>query len=72
MMSVLSMTAMAATDKPTSPETAIINNQRRAHRASDANIFGHVVAVESGEHLPYATVAIKGTTYGCALSSGSG
>lgn len=71
MMSVLSMTAMAATDNPTSPETAIINNQRRANRASDTNIFGHVVAVESGEHLPYATVAIKDTTYGCA-ANGSG
>lgn len=29
---------------------------------TDANIFGHVVDAQTGEHLPYVTVNIKGTT----------
>lgn len=31
---------------------------------SDANIYGHVVDKTSGEHLPYATVVLAGTTIG--------
>lgn len=29
---------------------------------TDANVFGHVVDAETGEHLPYVTVNVKGTT----------
>ena len=29
---------------------------------SDANIIGHVLEKKTGEHLPYMTVALKGTT----------
>lgn len=32
--------------------------------ASDANIFGHVLDKETGEHLPFITVILKGTTIG--------
>ena len=31
---------------------------------SDANIIGHVLDKQSGEHLPYITIALKGTTIG--------
>lgn len=32
--------------------------------ASDANVFGHVLDKETGEHLPFITVFLKGTTIG--------
>ena len=35
-------------------------------KATDANIYGHIIDLTTGEHIPYATVAIKGTTIGCA------
>lgn len=31
-------------------------------QGTDAMLFGHVKAKETGEHLPYATISIKGTT----------
>ncbi|MFW6370420.1 MAG: TonB-dependent receptor [Bacteroidota bacterium] len=31
---------------------------------SDANVFGHVVCTSCDEHLPFATVQVKGTTIG--------
>ena len=31
---------------------------------SDANIVGHVVCSQTGEHIPFATVSVKGTTIG--------
>ena len=33
-------------------------------RGTDANIIGHVIEKNTGEHLPYMTVALKGTTIG--------
>ena len=33
---------------------------------TDANLYGHIIDITTGEHIPYATVAIKGTTIGCA------
>ena len=33
-------------------------------KKSDANIIGHVLDKNSGEHLPYITIALKGTTIG--------
>ena len=35
-----------------------------APRRSDANLYGHVVDKRTGEHLPYATLGLKGTTIG--------
>ena len=32
--------------------------------ASDANVFGHVLDKETGEHLPFITIILKGTTIG--------
>jgi outer membrane receptor for ferrienterochelin and colicins len=34
------------------------------HKRTDANIYGHVIA--DGEHLPFATISIEGTTIGTA------
>ena len=31
---------------------------------TDANIFGHVLDKQTGEHLPYVTIKLKGTTIG--------
>jgi outer membrane receptor for ferrienterochelin and colicins len=33
-----------------------------AQKKTDANIFGHVVT--NGDHIPFATISVKGTTYG--------
>nr|WP_231496740.1 TonB-dependent receptor [Prevotella sp. 10(H)] len=33
-------------------------------KKTDANIIGHVIDKKTGEHLPYITVALKGTTIG--------
>ena len=33
-------------------------------RATDANIFGHVVDNTTGEHLPFATIRLQGTAIG--------
>lgn len=59
--------AMAAGDQPQSPNVEIV--KREIIKESDTNIFGHVIDAETGEHLPYATIAFKGTTIGCAANS---
>lgn len=35
-----------------------------SHGETDANIYGHVIDKQSGEHMPYATLWVKGTTLG--------
>ena len=58
---------LAAASTPIANETTVeVAGQSPQKRATDANVTGHVIAAETGEHLPYATVAIKGTTIGCA------
>ncbi len=32
---------------------------------SDASVVGHVVDSQTGKHLPYISIAVKGTTIGC-------
>lgn len=34
------------------------------NRRTDANIYGHVLDAKTGEHLPYVTLRLKGTTIG--------
>lgn len=36
---------------------------------SDANVFGHVLDKATGEHLPFVTVMLKGTTIGIATDN---
>ena len=31
---------------------------------TDANVVGHVIDKKTGEHLPYVTIRLTGTTYG--------
>lgn len=66
MIVVMLMLATAAVASPIVDSTTEHHDQEPKHRPTDANVFGHVIAAETGEHLPYATVAIKGTTIGCA------
>lgn len=35
-----------------------------SRKATDAHLFGHVIDSRTGEHLPYVTIAIVGTTMG--------
>ena len=37
--------------------------------STDANIYGHVVDKYTHEHLPFMTVALKGTTIGAATDA---
>lgn len=63
----LGVEAAQLSDTPTVPtQPAVIVGNKPQPRKTDANIFGHVIVAATGEHLPYATVAIKGTTIGCA------
>ena len=38
-------------------------------KRTDANIFGHVVDKQSGEHLPYINIMVKGTSIGTATDA---
>lgn len=40
------------------------NGAEGTPKATDANVYGHVVDRKSGEHIAYATIHIKGTTIG--------
>jgi len=44
--------------------TQISYTQQAPPPATDANIFGHVLDAETGEHMPFVTIGIKGTTMG--------
>ena len=43
---------------------ALIQHSYAQKRPSDAHIYGHVVDKTTGEHLPYVTVLLAGTTIG--------
>lgn len=51
-----SMMMTAAAQKPTPA----------AQKPSEANLIGHILDEQNGEHIPFATVAIVGTTLGAA------
>ena len=59
--------ATAIDDIPKSPNVQIIRST--TSKSTDSNIFGHVLDANTQEHIPYATVAIKGTTIGCAANN---
>lgn len=65
-IALIATPASAQTDNPSSPRVDIND---RDNRATDANIFGHILDASTGEHIAYATVAIKGTTIGCAADA---
>ena len=66
LLTLLPLVAYATTDNPTSPFVEVRNKPQRSH---DTNIFGHIISANSNEHIPYATIAVKGTTIGCAANS---
>lgn len=67
MLLLMPCVAIAATDNNiSSSQITDVVEQRPHGKATDSNIFGHVLVSATGEHLPYATVVVKGTTYGCA------
>lgn len=42
----------------------IDDNRKQTTKASDANVYGHIIDAASNEHLPFATISVKGTTIG--------
>ena len=66
-LTILPFIATAIDDIPKSPNVQIIRST--TNKDSDSNVFGHVLDAKTQEHIPYATVAIKGTTIGCAANS---
>lgn len=60
----LSLPTYANSDNPDSPQVVV--DYSKSTRSTDANIFGHIISGTNGEHIPYATIAIKDTTIGCA------
>lgn len=43
---------------------ALLADETTPTPKSDAHLYGHVIDSKTGEHLPYATVTIPGTTIG--------
>ena len=39
------------------PTTTFIQEKPRG-KNTDANIYGHIIAAENDEHIPYATIAV--------------
>ncbi len=46
-----------------------VNDNKPREKATDANIFGHIIDASTGEHIPFATVAIMNSTIGCAADA---
>ncbi len=42
---------------------------QRGEKASDANIYGHVTHAETGEHIPYINIIVRGTTIGVSTDA---
>lgn len=66
--SVIFSSAYAA-DFTTTPNTISNSIPTEQRRLSDANIFGHIIDSETGEHIPYVTVSVKGTTVGAVADA---
>lgn len=58
---ILGGNAYAATSATTENNT---NPTEEPRRYSDANIHGHIIDARTGEHIPFVTIYIKGTTIG--------
>ena len=50
---------------------ALCMNISATNSKTDANLVGHVIDVMTGEHLPFVTIQLKGTSIG-AVSGASG
>jgi outer membrane receptor for ferrienterochelin and colicins len=49
--------------------SSILSTSAVFGQKTDANINGHVVDAQTNEHLPYVTIALKGTTIGIATDA---
>ncbi|MDE7123732.1 MAG: TonB-dependent receptor, partial [Alistipes sp.] len=47
----------------------IVRGDEAAPKHTDAHVYGHVVDRSTHEHLPYATIAVVGTTYGATTDA---
>ncbi len=47
----------------------IVRGEETSPKHTDAHIYGHVVDRSTHEHLPYATIAVVGTTYGATTDA---
>ncbi|MFO7999259.1 MAG: carboxypeptidase-like regulatory domain-containing protein, partial [Bacteroidales bacterium] len=45
--------------------------EEQPRKATDANVFGHVVNAETGDHIPFINLIIEGTRIG-TITDGSG
>ena len=50
---------------------ALCMNLNAQQKHTDANLVGHVIDAMTGEHLPFVTIQLKGTSIG-AVSGASG
>lgn len=49
--------------------TGALAEEAPVRKNTDANLFGHVVDRESHEHIPYAAIAVVGTSYGTSTDA---
>ena len=69
MINLSLITNLKADEKETTTTTNQLHVQKpsdkKLQNVTDANITGRVVNARTGVHIPYATIAISGTTKGC-------
>ena len=76
MLCTMGTTAIAATTTPNKDNTtentnsSTNDNPQRLQKGS-TSIKGHILDARSGEHIPYVTITIKGTTIG-TVADGTG
>ena len=69
MLCAMGTTAIAATTTPNTDNTTentndSANDNPQRLRMGSTSLKGHILDATSGEHIPYVTVTIKGTTIG--------
>ena len=62
---LLAMPCFAIATTPDSDD----NPDQPTLKGTDANLVGHIIDAGTSLHIPYATVALKGTTIGCAADA---
>ncbi|MBQ5710650.1 MAG: TonB-dependent receptor, partial [Alistipes sp.] len=67
-IALLLLVAMPLMAFATTPDNNDIPEQP-VLKGTDANLVGHIIDAGTSLHIPYATVALKGTTIGCAADA---
>ena len=68
LIALLIILAMPFMVYATTPDTGD-HPEQPVLKGSDANLVGHIIDAGTSLHIPYATVALKGTTIGCAADA---